>query len=88
VQILTLCWLTAHSAVQCCEDAVPCDGRGLGNLGVPMTPKPSMRRTLMLSSSMGFDRSDTSICRFSAYEDAALTRPSSSAPLKFFVSAA
>ena len=54
----------------------------------PFPTRPTLLLTRMLSSSMGFDRSDTSICRFSAYEEAALTRPSSSAPLKFFVSAA
>lgn len=42
----------------------------------------------MFSSSMGLDRSDTSTCRLSAKDTAALTRPSSSAPLKFFVVAA
>ncbi len=44
--------------------------------------------TLMLSSSTGLERSDTSTCRFNAKDVALLTRPSISAPLKFFVLAA
>ena len=44
--------------------------------------------TLMLSSSMGLDRSFTSTWRFRAKEVALLTSPSISAPLKFFVRAA
>mmetsp|Transcript_17439 Transcript_17439/g.48458 ORF Transcript_17439/g.48458 Transcript_17439/m.48458 type:complete len:240 (-) Transcript_17439:1086-1805(-) len=44
--------------------------------------------TLMFSSSSGLCKSSKSTCLFSAYATASLTRPSISAPLKFFVSSA
>ena len=48
----------------------------------------AVQRTFRFSSSSGFDRSATSICRFSAKEIALFTSPWISAPLKFFVLAA
>ena len=45
----------------------------------------SVISTLRFSSSIGAERSFTSTCLFSAKEDALLTRPSISAPLKFLV---
>lgn len=44
--------------------------------------------TFRLSSSMGFERSDTSTWRLRAKDAALFTRPSISAPLKFLVASA